>query len=403
MRIMIFELEITGHHPGYLRHLLRYWPDVETHLTFVVSPEFALHHPDVVQTPTKATVTWRSITTRELHWYEQSKHSLVRRAWAEWRLYCRYAKKTKAEQGLIMYVDRFQLLLALRLFLPCPTSGIFFRPKFHYDQFAAHHPARGEQLRTLRQEWLWRSALRHPQLKTVFSLDPLAIEPLHTFGGNTQIIPLPDPVEYYPQVLAKTARLRQGLGLEPARKVLLIFGMIDRRKGIFQLLEALCQISPIMQEQLALLIVGPLAPNEQEAIMATIGNLQQQSTVQIVLLNEFIEDDAIQPYFAAADLVLALYQRHVGMSAILVRAAAAGKPVLASDYGLMGKIVQQYRLGTVVDSTDSAQIATVLERLSPIDCNDEFDRQMSADFAAQNSAQRFVDLIERGLHRAEQG
>ena len=146
MKLLIFDLEVDGHHPGYLRHLLRFWPDEQTYLHFVVAPTLAKRHPVLQQTPSRARVSWSPITLAEWQWYEKSKGSLVQRAWVEWRLYCRYATQTRAEQGLIMYMDRFQLPMALRCFLPCKTSGVFFRPKFHYRQFHERQPTGKERL-----------------------------------------------------------------------------------------------------------------------------------------------------------------------------------------------------------------------------------------------------------------
>ena len=144
MNLMIFDLETTGHHPGYIRHLLHQCPDPNTTVTMVVSPEFLQEHSDVVQTKTVATVTWSPITADELRWYKTSKDSPLRRAWIEWRLFCRYAKKINADHGLVMYIDRFQFFLALRLPISCPISGIYFRPKFHYTNFSNHRPTKGE-------------------------------------------------------------------------------------------------------------------------------------------------------------------------------------------------------------------------------------------------------------------
>jgi glycosyltransferase involved in cell wall biosynthesis len=187
------------------------------------------------------------------------------------------------------------------------------------------------------------------------------------------------------------------LGIEPERKVLLLFGMIDRRKGIYPVLEALQQLLPTEQAQLALLLVGPLAEADRVAVTTAIATLHQASSLQIVLRDQFIVDDAIQSYFAPADLVLALYQRHVGMSAILVRAAAAGKPVLASDYGLMGRIVAEHRLGLTVDSTQPYQIVEGLQAFLRNGQGAIFDEQTMAKFAQQNSAQHFAETIGRAV------
>jgi glycosyltransferase involved in cell wall biosynthesis len=393
MNLLIFEPEISGHHPGYLRHLLHYWPKAETHLIFVVSPEFAQRHLDVMQTPTQATVTWQPMTAQELRWYEQSKRSVVRHVWVEWRLYCRYAKTMQADQGLIMYMDRFQLPLALRLVSPCPMSGIFFRPKFHYRQLNQRQPTAKERLSALREQWLWRSALRHPQLKTLFCLDPFAVEPLRALGGHTPVVHLPDPVEIYPQSAAAVTTLRQTLGIDPARKILLLFGMIDRRKGIYQVLEAVQQLGGDHQAQLTLLLVGPLAEVDKANVLAQIDTITQDSAVQIVVCDDFVPDTQIQAYFDIADLVLALYQRHVGMSAILVRAAAAGKPVLASDYGLMGELVQRHQLGFVVDSSDATAIATKVRHFFEQPTVSSFVPTAAVNFARENSAAAFVQLL----------
>lgn len=391
--LLIFDLDVVGHHPGYLRYLLCHWPAGDIQLIFVVSPEFAKRHPDVVHMPTAAQVAWQPVTQQELQWYEKSKRSLVRHSWAEWRLYCRYAKKVKADQGLIMYIDRFQLPMALRFFLPCKTSGIFFRPKFHYGQFAGSRPRRSEQVRRLREQWLWRSALRHPQLKTLFCLDPLAVVPLRALGGSSTVVHLPDPVEVSSQPTTVVTALQQELGIAPERKVLLLFGMIDRRKGIYQVLEALQQLSPAQQAQLTLLLVGQVAKTDCANIIAIITRIQRDTPLQIVLHNCFVPEDKVPVYFALADVVLALYQHHVGSSGILLWAAATGKPVLASDYGLMGEVVRQHRLGVTVDSTDTSAIATELSHFLEQSTVPSFLPTAATQFASENSTGAFVRLL----------
>lgn len=393
MKLVVFDLEVAGHHPGYLHHLLRYWPAPSTHLVFVVSPELAIRHPAVVQTPTSAKVTWQPITQEELHWYETSKRSLVRRSWVEWQLYRRYTKKIQADQGLIMYLDRFQLPLALRLSLPCQTSGIFFRPRFHYSQYSERVPTRKERLHAQREQWLWRNALRHPQLKTLFCLDPLAIEPLRALEGQRAVAHLPDPLELYPHSPQAVTTLRQSLGLEPGRKVLLLFGMIDQRKGIYQVLEALQQLSIRQQKHVTLLLLGQIAQTERAKVLLEIDRLTQTLAVQIILHDQYIPEEMIQLYFEMADVALALYQRHVGSSGILVRAAAAGKPVLASDYGLMGELVRRHSLGLIVDSTQLTAIAKGIVALLAEDSASLINLQKATCFANENQALRFVQTI----------
>lgn len=391
--LLLFDLEVYGHHPGYIRHLLHYWADARTHLHLVVSPELQKHHQDVVQAARRAQITWWPITNREARQYEASKRSLVRWAWQEWQLFYRYAAKLQPTHGLIMYIDRFQLPLSLRLRLPCPTSGIFFRPKFHYPQLHKHHSTIYERRQAVRERCLWGSALRHRQLKTLFLLDPFAVKPLRLLSKQTNIVHVADPVEIYSQPPVGAITLRQTLGIEPTRTVLLLFGMIDRRKGLYQLLDALHQLPASQQKQITLLLVGPLEKAEEAAGRAAMDKLRCQTAVQLVVHHKFIPDEQIQPYFELADVVLAPYQYHIGMSAILIRAAAAGKPVLASDYGLMGELVHHHRLGSVVDSTQPAAIAQGLATFLARSPHAMIDLQKAAQFAHENQAVHFAQTI----------
>ena len=99
-------------------------------------------------------------------------------------------------------------------------------------------------------------------------------------------------------------------------------------------------------------------------------------------------------YFQIADVVLAPYQRHVGMSGILLLAAAANKPVLCSNYGLMGEMVRRYHLGLTVDSSQPQEIAKglikFLEISNPLELCDPLPMQ---NWVKQNSASEFSRII----------
>jgi glycosyltransferase involved in cell wall biosynthesis len=91
--------------------------------------------------------------------------------------------------------------------------------------------------------------------------------------------------------------------------------------------------------------------------------------------------------------VLALYQRHVGMSGILVLAAAAQKPVLSSDYGLLGELTHHWRLGITADSTNPVDISKGLTQLLEEDLKKLGDITSMKVFAEQNSAENYAQVI----------
>jgi glycosyltransferase involved in cell wall biosynthesis len=197
----------------------------------------------------------------------------------------------------------------------------------------------------------------------------------------------------HPPDQAAVTQLQQTLGLAPARKIFLLFGALDQRKGIYPLLNALRQLPPAQQTQITLLVVGSMADTERAALLAALAEFQRHSAVQLVVQDHFIPDEAIPHYFALADVVLALYQHHVGSSGVLLWAAAGGKAVLASDYGLLGELVRRHQLGYLVDSTQPAAIAKGLAALLTGEPNRLIDRAKATRFVQENRVECFVETI----------
>jgi glycosyltransferase involved in cell wall biosynthesis len=81
------------------------------------------------------------------------------------------------------------------------------------------------------------------------------------------------------------------------------------------------------------------------------------------------------------------------MSGILLQAAAAQKPVLSSDYGLMGELVKRYRLGIVVDSTNPLSISKGFIRFLQEDISKICDVEGMQKISKKNSAEKFPKRI----------
>ena len=79
------------------------------------------------------------------------------------------------------------------------------------------------------------------------------------------------------------------------------------------------------------------------------------------------------------------------MSAVLVRAAAAGKPVLSSDYGLMGQLVKTQQLGQAVDAESPVAVADALATFGQATW--PADPAAMQHFAEQNQASQYARTI----------
>ena len=404
-RLMLFDLALGGHHGNYIRYLIDYWckHQLPGYLYIVVVPEFKRFHRDLIQAIAKSEhpriklVELTDIEVSALN-SRQSAISRITRNIQEWDLYCHYAKLLQASHSLLMYLDTSEIPLAIGRESPCPFSGIYFRPSFHYSNFAKYNPSWKDRLQKLREQLTWWRILSHPQLKNIFCLDPYAVEDLAYNSQHSKVTYLPDPLEIE-QFSPQNQQLKQKteLKIESGRTVFLLFGALDSRKGIYQLLDAIPKLPANLCQKLCLLIVGGTNDADQSNIKQKLKTISINKPVQIIERYEFIPDAEVIDYFQLADVVLATYQKHVGMSGILLLAAAAGKPVLSSDYGLMGEIVRRNELGLSIDSTVPDEIVQGLTQYLTHSPAAFGDRSKMHVFAQEHSNENYVKTIFKNI------
>jgi len=403
---MLFDLAVGGHHGNYIQHPIEraYQHGFRGAVDIVVLPQFAKIHQDTVAAIERAKQPQLDIQLVAISAAEvaalgsrDSGMSRARRNLREWQLFCKYAEALQTSHALIMYLDTCELPLAMGMQSPCRFSGIYFRPTFHYQMFANYHPNFKDKLQHWRERLTWSRIFNHPQLETVFCLDPFAATVLAAQHPSKKVVHLADPVQPYPAISRDLATVKTELGIATGRRVLLLFGGVDERKGIYQLLEAIQLLPPEVCEQFCLLLVGQPHPTDQVNIHQKITTLCQTKLLQAIEHYDFIPEADVSTYFQLADAILAPYQRHVGMSGILLLAAAAGKPVLSSDYGLMGELARRYQLGLVVDSTQPTEIARALATLVSASPQTLSNPSQMKIFAEQNSIDLYASTIFKHL------
>ncbi|NJL41028.1 MAG: glycosyltransferase family 1 protein, partial [Leptolyngbyaceae cyanobacterium SM1_4_3] len=179
-RLMLFAPWCFGHHPIYLGHLIRHWCEQELPgtLEIVVLPAFLQAHPDVVNLPAaycSSSVRFVAMTDREQADLE-TKDSGLERAFQQYHLICKYAQSLQATQALVMFFDSCQIPLVLGLLSPCPLSGLYFRPTFHYAQLGGYAPGWKERVQQWREKIFCREFCKNASFRTLFCLDPFATD-----------------------------------------------------------------------------------------------------------------------------------------------------------------------------------------------------------------------------------
>ena len=185
--------------------------------------------------------------------------------------------------------------------------------------------------------------------------------------------------------ISKTDARRQ-LGL--TGDVLLFFGFIRPYKGLDILLEGMPLI--LAQRPVTLLVVGEFWEG-RERYLRRIEELGIREAVKIV--EGYIPNEQVEPYFAAADLVVLPYV--AGTSSGIVQVAyGCDRPVIATQVGCLPEVVEDGKTGYVVPPNTPQAIAAAVVRFFVEQKEQEFRDHIRVG-KARFSWHHLVDQIER--------
>lgn len=137
-------------------------------------------------------------------------------------------------------------------------------------------------------------------------------------------------------------------------EVLLFFGFVRPYKGLGVLLEAMPRI--LREKQVTLLVVGEFWKDKGE-YLAQIERLGIGPHVRLV--DEYVPNEAIGLYFAAADLVVQPYLSASG-SGISQIAYGFDRPVIATKVGSLPEVVEEGQNGWLVEPNNPQMLAQVI-------------------------------------------
>ncbi|MCA9264475.1 MAG: glycosyltransferase family 4 protein [Planctomycetales bacterium] len=167
----------------------------------------------------------------------------------------------------------------------------------------------------------------------------------HCPGAARKCHLLPDPVELLPAL--STSEARQRLELPCDGRYVGFCGLINASKGFDRMIEAFDQAQ--LEPTDRILFAGRIDQEMQSWLDKNAQHLIRDG--RLISLNRFLSFEEMHAALSAMDLVCIPYPRHASISSILLRAAAARRPLLASDFGWIGYVTARFQLGTTCDLT----------------------------------------------------
>lgn len=397
-RLLLFDPYVGGHHADHVRYIARAWQarGVPGRLVAAVAPRLLTAHPalaDLAYEAGDSSVAFAPIVGADRL---ETARSLTEVGRINGELLRQVVEEQRPERALLLYLDHLQLALAMGLRVPAALSGILFRPELHYPALGHRPEGMRARVHALRKNLVLRAALRHPRLTHVFSLDPTAVPALQRLGRGARAVHLPDPTPPPAAAGQTPAETRRAWGVDPNRRLAVLFGSLEERKGVLVLLEALLRLPEADARALSVVVAGRSYDEVRPRMEALAARIQATTSLQLIVREEFIPDEEVQGLIEAADIILAPYQRHVGSSGIVMRAGAAGVPLLAQDYGLVGHQVRSAGLGWSADTTDPDALAQALSAAAA-GPPPGFDPARARAFVAPYSEDAYVDALFANL------
>jgi glycosyltransferase involved in cell wall biosynthesis len=226
-----------------------------------------------------------------------------------------------------------------------PIEAQLMRGKYGYPSRSAR-----ERLSAAAIRWL---TLRNPW-RVTHLLDPWILRGLGPAASNDRFRLIPEPVEPRDPMDRQEARRR--LSIPSDGRYVALIGGLEPRKGIEELLAALERARLSADDRV--LLVGRTTLPIRELLQTRYDWLFRQR--RIVVVDRYVSDEEFGAAFFAADVVAVTHPRQVGSSGTLVRAAAAERPVLTSNFGWVGWVTELFQLGTSVNVSDPDALSAAL-------------------------------------------
>lgn len=362
-RLLIIEPQLSGHHFRYLDWIAS--AACESGWQVIIATDRGFR-----DNATLANLQARHADRLAIHFddFSGAKNSgglleLIQRETYYWKklqaIFRKVNSQTTIDHVLLPFADICLYALALqpRPFGKCPWSAIAMRPAFHCYEMGLSESKPGLLIR-IKELLFFRLANSHTVGKLCV-IDPCLAEYVTARQPNNRILYLQDPADVnVPAVSREQARCT--LELDTTRPVVLLYGAVDWRKGVRELLEA--QASLPLEQQPTVVVAGRQAPEIRDWLA---GEAWQQAIQQgrLKLLDRFITEEEESLLFCACDAVWLGYRGHLGSSGVLWQALAFERPVIGSDEGLIGWFTRTNALGVSVRISDKEAVADALRTL----------------------------------------
>jgi len=174
---------------------------------------------------------------------------------------------------------------------------------------------------------------------------------------NIEVIFHPVFIDSYPNEI-NSEEAKKELKIPKDKKVLLCFGMIRKYKGMELFADAL--------EKLGDEYIGIIAGKGVNEEVLKYLKKKEKKLNNFMLVDEYVQDDKVQVYFNACDVVVLPYT-NITTSGVVLLAYAFRKPVITTNLGGMPEVVVEKETGLLIPPNDVEALTKAINKIYAMD------------------------------------
>lgn len=392
MRVLVYEPVPDGHHMADLSRLLPAILELPVEVVLATVPETLEHEAfkSMVQ-PVLGRAQVETCCVR-------CKGDILNRNWHQYRECAAMVRRFEPDHLYVMMGDAIwwltevMRLIGYRSWPRRVTADTYLvRGGFAYPE--------ANRLVDRFRRFLFRRMLRNGHFDGILMLDEQGAEYASRIEkpndrGHVALSPAP-LVQGSRMSLAKA---RQKLGLPTRAKIVANIGMICELRGISRILHAFKRLTQLHEdENLYLVLAGP----HDEAAKRVLKDPDFASLIaagRVLSFDRYLNDEEMYTFAAAPDVLAVGTHMHRGRSSVIIWAAANGRPVVTTNTGTIGWVVEREQLGWTCDVTNAEQFAETLRVVLNTPWNSE-DQLRSQTYAGWHDVSNYRAIGTRTLRK----
>lgn len=350
MHVLIYEQEHAGHYLQYVGSLLPALAALAPAVSVTVAlTEFAVTTPEY-RSFLEPRLSGAAVRTRVprpppgMRWRDRGM---------AYRQFRAVIDELRPDHVLVPSADVLTSAMWLHRLRGCLPRGVEAEAGLHYG------PARADSARALAKALVYRTTQTLSGWSRLLFVNPLVVESLGPWKtlmrGRAEI--LPDPVREVPPLDQRECR--RTLGLPAEGRLAVSVGYLDHRKAVPQVLRAFRAAADPRTDYLV--FGGEVSPEYARLIETDYADLVRAG--RLIVMNRFLTDAEMVAALRAADFVCTPYTEFHNLSSVVLRATAAGRPVLTHDHGWCRTMVERFRLGVACSIHSEGALADAMRTL----------------------------------------